>query len=323
MLSAFIGFSVVGVIAIILMLWYQIASIVGSSSVGLSANAAVNSSSQSVDIELTNTVPQASGGPILYYNGSGPVPPYNETSPVPTLITPLNSTSMIEDYFFNEISGIMNGTSVTDNCTQCIFGVELMHLAAITQPVQTVTNLLIRACEAIPAIRNTIYAATCFEEFSGVGGLGPYWAQLFSKMSIATGDMQALCYFGSHVCEPPPTIEIDENLYFSAKPESANVVPEPSGETFNVLHLSDWHLDPRYDIGSEANCSQYLCCRPYSTNTALDTGVSNASVPASRFGYLYCDTPPDLALSSFKSMPQFFDLSDVSFAIFTGDIVSH
>jgi sphingomyelin phosphodiesterase len=325
MRSAFIGFSVVGVLAIILMVWYQIASIgfVGSSSLGLGANAAVNSSSQSVDPELTNTIPQASGGPILYYNGSGPVPPYNEMSPVPTPITPLNSTSMIEDYFFNEISGLMNGTSITDNCTQCIFGVELMHLAAITQPVQTVTNLLIRACEAIPAIHDTIYAATCFDEFSGVGGLGPYWAQLFSKMSMATGDMQAFCYFKHHVCERPPTVEIDESLYFTTKPESANIVPEPSGKTINVLHLSDWHLDPRYDIGSEANCSQYLCCRPYTTNTDLCTNAGNASVPASRFGYLYCDSPPDLALSSFASMPSFFEPSNVSFAIFTGDIVSH
>lgn len=60
----------------------------------------------------------------------------------------------------------------------------------------------------------------------------------------------------------------------------------------NVLHTSDWHLDPRYDIGSEANCSQYLCCRPYATNEDLSTTVANASVPASRFG-LYCDQDRD------------------------------
>ena len=118
-------------------------------------------------------------------------------------------------------------------------------------------------------------------------------------------------------------IEIDESQYFSPKPESAMVAPEPSGEVINVLHLSDWHLDPRYDIGSEANCSQYLCCRPYSTNTKKNTGVNNASVPASRFGYLYCDSPPDLALSSFSTMGQFFNKSETAFAIFTGDIVSH
>ena len=135
--------------------------------------------------------------------------------------------------------------------------------------------------------------------------------------------MQAFCYFSYGVCEQPPTIEIEESLYFGPKPESANKVPESSGKSINVLHISDWHLDPRYDIGSEANCSQYLCCRPYATNTDLYTNVDNASVPASRFGYLYCDAPPDLALSSFNSMKMFFDTSETSFAIFTGDIVSH
>lgn len=90
-----------------------------------------------------------------------------------------------------------------------------------------------------------------------------------------------------------------------------------------VLHLTDWHLDTRYDIGSEANCSQYLCCRPYATNTALGTTSANASVPASRFGYLYCDSPPDLALSAFSTMDQFVDRSSINFTIFTGDIVSH
>ena len=120
-------------------------------SVLLEAQATVNSTPQALNPDLQNTIPNAPGGPILYYNGSGPVPPYNETSPIPTPITPFNSTSMIEDAFFTELSGLINGTSITDNCTQCVVGLELAHLVAITQPVQTVTDLLIRACEAIPA----------------------------------------------------------------------------------------------------------------------------------------------------------------------------
>ena len=77
----------------------------------------------------------------------------------------------------------------------------------------------------------------------------------------------------------PAVIEIDESKYFTPKPTSANVAPPPSEETINVLHLSDWHLDPRYDIGSEADCSQYLCCRSQSTNTKYNTGANNATVP--------------------------------------------
>ncbi|MDI1492515.1 MAG: hypothetical protein OHK93_003729 [Ramalina farinacea] len=118
-------------------------------------------------------------------------------------------------------------------------------------------------------------------------------------------------------------IQIDESQYLSPKPPKASTVPNLSGKTIDVLHISDWHLDPRYDIGSEANCTKYLCCRPDAINTNLNTGVSNASVPASRYGYLYCDSPPDLALSAFDSMSQFFDPAKLSFSIFTGDIVSH
>jgi len=194
-----------------------------------------------------------------------------------------------------------------------------MHMAAITQPVQTIVDLLIRACNQF---KLSIFAATCEEEFSGIGGTGPYYAQLFAKMSQATGDMQAFCYYNYKVCSQPPVIMINESQWFSPKP-SGGVAPQPSGETIKVLHLTDWHIDPRYDIGAEANCSQFLCCRSYSTNTALDTTYANASIPASRWGYLYCDTPADLAVSVFADMPNFVNLKDISFAIFTGDIVSH
>ncbi len=124
---------------------FTFTSAVALSSFLLEAQATVNSTPQALNPDLQNTIPNAPGGPILYYNGSGPVPPYNETSPIPTPITPFNSTSMIEDAFFTELSGLMNGTTFTNNCTQCILGLELAHLVAITQPVATVTDLLIRA----------------------------------------------------------------------------------------------------------------------------------------------------------------------------------
>lgn len=164
----------------------------------------------------------------LYYNGTGPVPGYNLKSPIPKPITPLTNPSVIAQYFYTELGGIINGSAISDKCTKCIASVELMHLAAITQPVSTVTNLLIQLCEAIPAFQDTIYAQTCFEEFSGKGDLGPYMAQLFSKMSVATGDMQAWCWF-YYACDLPPAVDIEESLYFDPKPDSANTGPAPSG----------------------------------------------------------------------------------------------
>lgn len=164
---------------------------------------------------------------------------------------------------------------------------------------------------------------TTYPYSSGAAGLGAYYAQLFSKMSVATGDFQLYCYTSYSVCSAPATIGINEDSYFSKKPASAYTAPAPSGQTLNVLHLSDYHLDPRYEIGSEANCTTHLCCRPDAKNAVLNTGPNNASLPASRFGALRCDSPPDLALSAFQSMPQFFNMSSLAFSIFTGDIVSH
>jgi sphingomyelin phosphodiesterase len=223
----------------------------------------------------------------------------------------------IESLIFAEIVAVE--TTFPDACTRCMAWTELLHITALTQPPETITNLLILVCKAFDL---PLIASSCNEEFSGAGGLGPYLAQLFAKMSQTTGDMQAWCYYQFNVCTSPPVIQINESDWFSPKPEGVSA-PEPSGETINVLHLSDWHLDPRYDIGSEANCTEALCCRPYSTNTALTTDYTNASVPASRFGYLLCDSPADLAISVFSEMPNFVDMSDITFSIFTGDIVSH
>ena len=225
----------------------------------------------------------------------------------------------MEDDFYNQIIGIAQSPLYT-NCTKCITAAEIMHLAAITTSADTITNLLIRLCNKF---KLTTYADTCEREYSQPGLTGPYLAQMFYKMNMETQDMQSFCAYYYDYCEAPPVISIDESKWFSPKPADKMMAPPPSGEVINVLHLSDWHLDPRYDIGSEADCSQYLCCRPNSTNIKMYTNANNATVPASRFGYLYCDTPADLGLSVFSEMSNFINTSDVCFTIFTGDIVNH
>lgn len=127
--------------------------------------AAINSTAQALNTTETNLVPQAPGGPTLYYNGSGPVPAYTEVTPDPIPITPLNrstiippaesrasetdscySTSALENVFYTELFAIANGTSFPDNCSQCLAGAEVMHLAAVTLPVPNFVDLAIRMC---------------------------------------------------------------------------------------------------------------------------------------------------------------------------------
>jgi sphingomyelin phosphodiesterase len=102
-----------------------------------------NATAQALNTTNTNLIPNGSG-PVLYYNGTGPVPSYDIVSPLPPAITPLNSTSALEDVFFTEVYAIANTTTFSNNCSQCVAGAELMHIAALTLPVDNFVNLLIR-----------------------------------------------------------------------------------------------------------------------------------------------------------------------------------
>lgn len=208
-----------------------------------SAHGIRRNSQVALDPNLSNTIPNLSG-PRLYYNGSGPTPNETTYSPLPDPL-PRLSQSQLADAFFEDIVAIVNGSDFASNCTKCLAGAEIMHLAAITQPVSVFVDILIRVCNKYKSAF-TLHAPTCEAQFSGLGGTGPYHAQLLQKMSLATGDHAALCYSGFKVCPQPTTIAINETRYFSAKPASAEIAPPPSGRTINMLHLSDWHLDPRY-----------------------------------------------------------------------------
>lgn len=61
-----------------------------AASVSVAISAETNSTPEALNPQLTNTVHEPAGAPVLYYNGSGPVPAYNLTSPIPTPITPFN-----------------------------------------------------------------------------------------------------------------------------------------------------------------------------------------------------------------------------------------
>lgn len=112
--------------------------------------------------------------------------------------------------------------------------------------------------------------------------------------------------------------------------------------------MSDFHLDPRYAVGSEANCSSSMCCR---TNVAA-TGSNTSHIlsPAPLHGSFKCDTPYFLGAGALQAIhpltgtnstylpvgetgwvqeaDELFDLilptsNDLGFTIYTGDLVAH
>ncbi|KAF3986044.1 hypothetical protein FT663_04655 [Candidozyma haemuli var. vulneris] len=83
------------------------------------------------------------------------------------------------------------------------------------------------------------------------------------------------CHYKGNYCDLPETPEIstiiDLDSMWPAKQPKHNSEPayNQASETFNVLHLSDFHNQLRFEVGAEANCSQGLCCLPESFNKEL------------------------------------------------------
>lgn len=88
--------------------------------------------------------------------------------------------------------------------------------------------------------------------------------------------------------------------------------------------MSDFHLDPRYKIGSEGNCTSGLCCRSNVKNSAPPPGQISFLVP--EFGYFECDTPYNLGLAALQAVGPLTGTSKsdpLAWTIYTGGLVSH
>ena len=57
--------------------------------------------------------------------------------------------------------------------------------------------------------------------------------------------------------------------------------------------------------------------------SALETDYNNAFMPTSYFNSLFCDSFADFAISIFSEMLKFVNMSNISFSIFTRNIVSY
>jgi 3',5'-cyclic AMP phosphodiesterase CpdA len=113
------------------------------------------------------------------------------------------------------------------------------------------------------------------------------------------------------------------NLFPKPKPKNAKA-PIASGKRVKVLHLSDFHLDPRYYVSSEANCTGGLCCRTNAHDPNLPMG--QVSIPAPLYGAFKCDIPYYLGLAALQSIGPLTGTDKrhpFGWSIYTGDLVSH
>ena len=182
-----------------------------------------------------------------------------------------------------------------------------------------IPEAMVALCEATKFASN----ATCSEDYQA-GSFGAIFTQI-----LALGDMAGLD--GEYVCASLSTTFCKNPFALPSKPTfpkpkpSNYALPKASGKRVKVLHMSDLHLDPRFDYHTESNCSSSLCCRP--------SGSSNQiTVPAPLYGAYKCDTPYFLASAALESVGPLTGTSHknttcdwdfFAWSIYTGDLVSH
>ena len=260
-------------------------------------------------LNLTNpdTIPDVDDDPIYY-----PQPAVNVSS---------SSSEALLQQAFSNISSIIIGDVVKGNCSKCQASLSVGQELAKIAPTK-VPSLLVQLCEAFKFSSN----ATCVENYAATS-FGAIWTQVLAFADVGGLDGQYICNdLSSTFCPAPKTSPLNTTGLFP-KPKPANalsMVPPPSGKRVKVLHLSDFHIDPRYSTGSEANCSGSFCCR---TNVhATGKSLGQISLPAPLFGAYECDTPYYLGLAALQAIAPLTGThgqNSAAWTIYTGDLVSH
>lgn len=160
------------------------------------------------------------------------------------------------------------------NCSKCTAALSVGKLLAQTVP-EYVPDAMVSLCEATGFGTNS----SCKTAYTA-GDYGAIWTQVLAYGDVKGLDGRYVCaILSTSFCSFPTTSPLNTTALFP-KPKPANAkAPMASGNKVKVLHLSDFHLDSRYQVASEANCTSRLCCR-YSGSTV----TSQAVFPAPLYG---------------------------------------
>ncbi|KAK9448239.1 Metallo-dependent phosphatase-like protein [Limtongia smithiae] len=218
-----------------------------------------------------------------------------------------------------QVKSIISSTYFDDDCSKCVAALEIAKFMSLTVP-DVVPDILIQLCTDEDYSASSGCQVTYSAETQTETTYGSYAADALKLIDPAGFDGQYICYwFFSEACPLPETPSYNLTSWFGEKPKNLTV-PEPSGETINVVHLSDLHIQPSYSVGSESNCSQSMCCTTHNYNS----DSPNATLePATRWGAYDCDVPPLMIENTLANVQDLNAEKKFSFAIFTGDMVDH
>ncbi|KIP02824.1 hypothetical protein PHLGIDRAFT_277143 [Phlebiopsis gigantea 11061_1 CR5-6] len=191
--------------------------------------------------------------------------------------------------------------------------VDCASCHTLLTPLQTLAHLgnddfvdtIVTICETFKLEDSDVCAGA-------VGEQGPILAHALREISATGQTATKFCDAVFGLCAPPAV-----NAFSVPFPKAAPAVPRAFASTgkapFQVVHISDVHIDRSYTTGADANCSKPICCRNFADETGTPTE------PAGPNGNSKCDSPIVLADSMLAAVRQF--APEAKFTLFTGDVV--
>ena len=131
---------------------------------------------------------------------------------------------------------------INDTCAACQAALLPAKIAVMAAPEQG-NNISVALCLALGLASSEEACEIGF----GAPGLGNVVTQVLANADVGGYDGQAICFsFGNAACPRPPTTPLNLTGWFAKpKPDPLPTPKTPSGERLKVLHLSDFHIDPR------------------------------------------------------------------------------
>ena len=197
----------------------------------------------------------------------------------------------------SQVNEIISSDSFDGNCSKCVTALSVAKSAAQLAP-SLVPDAMVKLCTS----SGYDSATSCKVDFEATT-FGAILTQVLALADVSGLDGQYICNeILDGYCDYPAVTLLNISDWFpKPKPADArSLVPKASGKTVKVLHMSDFHLDPRYKVGSEGNCTTGLCCRSNAENEDLTGG--GLSYPAPMYGAYECDTPYDLGLAALQAV---------------------
>lgn len=258
--------------------------------------------------ELTNPEVIPEGTDELYF-------------PVPQARLLTHEKHALIDEVKANVSEVIKSKGSESNCAKCKRALAAAKPAALFTPYM-VPDAMVDLCKTFHFASNESCEGTY-----DARAFGAIWTQVLALADVEGLDGEYICHsLKDSFCPQPHTSPLD-TLGLFPKPKPANPkVPKASGERVKVLHMSDFHLDARFAVNSEANCTSGMCCRSDNHNKLSQNQVL---LPAPAYGSFHCDTPYDLALAALQAVGPLSGTGkgncseSLAWTLYTGDLQSH